>query len=542
MLKRVSPKNLELLKKDYLEVTINQLTVKDIYVRDRVCWCRCICTCGVEKEFRLSDVLRNRNKSCGCANSSEVMSNRHKQFWKDNPDKLSERAAKYSQWCKDNPDKLLEKSQKTAKYYEDHPELRDHIGSIVSSWYKNNPDKVKEKCSKFSKWCENNKDKVKAISFAVKEAHQKRRKESITSDVLSVIHPDDVDKLVNGDFHSRSDHIRSKCPICGNYDDHPVQYIISFKKKLLRDHLPMCNACHSSYTTSMTEQEIADYISTIYSGECIRNSRNIISPLELDLYYPEKKIAVEFNGLYWHSDKFKENNYHFNKFKLCRENNIRLISIFEQDWLYKQDRVKEILDDAFKLHTKISARKCIVSLISSEDRRRFIDKYHFDGDSYQTTISYGLFYSNELVSVMSFGKLRGQNKLRSRNGYYELVRFVTKSSYTVVGGASKLFKHFIRDYNPEYILCYSDNDFFTGEVYLNLGFTSISLGERLIDYQWCNCHEALSRYACMPFKLLNKYPQYKDVNIEGSKERFIMEDLGYFRVYRCGNSIWEWKR
>ena len=94
-------------------------------------------------------------------------------------------------------------------------------------------------------------------------------------------------------------------------------------------------------------QEIADYISTFYSGECIRNARNIISPFELDLYYPEKKIAIEFNGDYWHSEKFKDSEYHRNKYIKCCENDIHLVSVFESDWLNNKSFVKDAIMRAF---------------------------------------------------------------------------------------------------------------------------------------------------------------------------------------------------
>ena len=124
---------------------------------------------------------------------------------------------------------------------------------------------------------------------------------------------------------------------------------------------------------------------------------------------------------------------------------------------------------------------------------------------------------------------------------YELVRFCTKDNYKIIGGASKLFSHFINEYKPEYILCYSDNDFFSGDVYNKLGFTLKTLGEKSIDYQWCTIDKTLSRYQCMPYKLLQKYLEYSNISINGSKEDYIMNDLGYNKIYRCGNSTWEWK-
>lgn len=105
----------------------------------------------------------------------------------------------------------------------------------------------------------------------------------------------------------------------------------------------LCSQCHSSLTASKQEQEIAEFISTFYNGECVRNSREVISPLELDIYYPEKKIAVEFNGDYWHSDEHKCDNYHYNKFIICKQHGITLVSIFEKYWKSDKCAIKTTL-------------------------------------------------------------------------------------------------------------------------------------------------------------------------------------------------------
>lgn len=535
----INVKNIEAVQQYYLNKEFHQLTVIEVYVKSNSCWCTCKCTCGNTCTFKLTNVKRGRNKSCGCAISKEVMSAKQKKFWKDHPDKSAERSIKYSKWCKENPSKVKSKSDKVSLFYKEHPEVAADNGKKISEWYKNNPDKVKERSNRFSKWCKDNQNIVdEKISTAVKMLHRKNRIASITDEILNIVHPDDREDLIKGDFHTRSKWVRSKCPVCGEYDYHPVSNVISYTKSAIKK-LPLCKNCQSEYTSSRPEQDICDYISTFYNGECVKNARDVIYPLELDLYYPEKRIAIEYNGLYWHDDKHKTYDYHLNKFKMCKEIGIRLISVFEQDWMFKNDKVCKLIKDAFSQKQKIYARSCEVVNIDKNIRSEFVNKYHFDGDSYQGIISYGLFYNSELVSVMSFGKLRGQNSLRSNDGYYELVRLVSKDNLYIVGGASKLLKHFIKEYNPKYILCYSDNDFFMGNVYMKLGFTLKSLGEKSIDYQWCNCNEVLSRQQCMPCKLLKKFPQYANTAIDGSKEKYIMEDMGYHRVYRCGNSIWE---
>lgn len=142
--------------------------------------------------------------------------------------------------------------------------------------------------------------------------------------------------------------IRIKCPACNEYHYHLFTNVfVSSRQDLKYGHAPMCEDCRCSFTSSYAEQEIVDYISTFYFGECVRNARNIISPLELDIYYHEKKIAIEFNGDYWHSEKFKDSEYHRNKYIKRCETDVRLISVFESDWLNNNDFVKDIIERAF---------------------------------------------------------------------------------------------------------------------------------------------------------------------------------------------------
>ena len=153
--------------------------------------------------------------------------------------------------------------------------------------------------------------------------------------------------------------------------------------------------------------------------------------------------------------------------------------------------------------------------------------------------SYGLFFNNKLVSCISFGKLRGQDSLRNKEGYYELVRYATLPHLIIIGGLSKMLKCFITQFNPKKIICYSDNDYFSGNSYSKVGFSLVSRGRSAIDYNWVKDDIVLSRQQCMVHRLLKNYPQYSNIEIDGSKETYIMNDLNFYRIFRCGNSKWE---
>lgn len=169
---KVIPKNLGLLKQAYLHTTVNNLTINDIYIKGHSCWCKCTCTCGKEVDFKLTSVIRSRNKSCGCAVSPEAASERSKAFWKNHPEKLVARANKYHEWCVNNPDKVKEKSDKMSEFYKAHPEVADSNGKKVSEWYKSNPDKVALKASNFSLWCRENPEIVASIGDKVRQWHR----------------------------------------------------------------------------------------------------------------------------------------------------------------------------------------------------------------------------------------------------------------------------------------------------------------------------------------------------------------------------------
>lgn len=99
-------------------------------------------------------------------------------------------------------------------------------------------------------------------------------------------------------------------------------------------------------SNSNIEQEIYTYIRQIYTGPLKKNNRNIIYPFELDYYFPELNLAIEINGTYWHSNLFKDKDYHFNKSLLCKNKNIRLIHIYEFEWINQQDYIKSVIYNA----------------------------------------------------------------------------------------------------------------------------------------------------------------------------------------------------
>ena len=218
--------------------------------------------------------------------------------------------------------------------------MKEHRANTL----KDNPDIMHRVSDKLKQRYIDNHDERKALSDRVKKWYDENTDHSYLEKFRDIIHEDDYSYSLSHPVK----HIRTKCPVCNEYHYHLFNDVFVNSRHCLKyGHAPMCEDCRCSFTSSYAEQEIADYISTFYSGELVRNSRDIISPLELDLYYPEKKIAVEFNGDYWHSEKFKDRNYHRNKYIKCCENDIHLISVFESDWLDNKSFVKDAIMRAF---------------------------------------------------------------------------------------------------------------------------------------------------------------------------------------------------
>lgn len=228
---------------------------------------------------------------------------------------------------------------------------------------------------------------------------------------------------------------------------------------------------------SSYEEDIIDYLKSLGIENIIHGSRKILTNnLELDIYLPDYNIGIEFNGTYWHSDAFLNKDYHQNKSKLAADLGIRLIHIYEYDWLNPQKQLifKSIIKSACnKIKNKIYARNCIVKKLKSSELRSFCDKNHIQGYR-NAKITYGLFYNNELVQMMSFS--------HHKKYEWELIRSCTKLDTQIVGGVNKLFKAFVKDEKPNQIFSYCDFNLFNGISYEKLRMQYLGLTAPNLHY------------------------------------------------------------
>lgn len=235
----------------------------------------------------------------------------------------------------------------------------------------------------------------------------------------------------------------------------------------IRSNTPLCTICYPiSVNRSIKENEIFEFIQSIYSGEVVKSYRN---KLEIDIFLPELKLGFEFNGIHWHSDKFTDKNYHYKKSRYFEELGIRIFHIWEDDWIQKKDIVRSMISNKIKstpIH--LFARKCDVRLISDEKLvKDFLNSNHIQG-YVKSDYKVGLFYNCELVGLMTFDKFEGRKKMSENE--WNLNRFCNKLNINIVGGASKLLNYFIKNIKPSRIISYADVDWSYGDLYLKLGF------------------------------------------------------------------------
>ena len=271
-----------------------------------------------------------------------------------------------------------------------------------------------------------------------------------------------------------------------------------------------------------------------YKIPYISNCRDIISPYELDIYIPSHKLAIECNGVYWHSTKVKSQYSHNKKFKLCRDVGIQLITIWE-DWIAnKPEIVKSLLLSKLGVITnRIYARKCKILEVDYQTTSKFLNGNHIQGKC-QPGTNIGLFYNDELVSVMCFNKRSKLSGPKTNSDGTELIRFCNKLNTIVVGGASRLLKYYISHYHPTQIISFSSNDISNGGLYKTLGFVS---DNEAIGYWYIG--PDMIRYHRSSFskdQLIKKglAPADKSTWTESQ----IMENLPYLKIYDSGTTRW----
>lgn len=290
--------------------------------------------------------------------------------------------------------------------------------------------------------------------------------------------------------------------------------------------------------------ELYDELKSLIDEDSIKiHDKTVLKNLnqELDFYIPEKQLAIEFNGSYWHSQILKDPKYHQNKSLECLNAGVRLIHIFEYEWIQDETRekIKQLLRNALSSNIKtVYARKCYIKEIDTDIEKEFLNSYHLQGYA-SSSIKYGLYsqQDDELLSIMTFGASRFNNQYQ-----YELIRYCNKPEIRVIGGAEKLFKRFIKDHNPEQIISYCSLSKFSGGVYSRLGFNRADRFITEPNYVWVPCNFSNDKTVLTRYQTQIKKLKDQGLEIYGHTEDEIMQNRGYFKIYDSGNMRFVWTR
>jgi hypothetical protein len=389
----------------------------------------------------------------------------------------------------------------------------------------------------------NNRDKSKITSILKYGVDNPSKSIDVINKIHNIINDNFKEKYSNLlNINSNDIKINNHFVIIKNYckihNDFEISKSLLYSRLIFNKHENICTKCNPiSENASILENEIRDFINNkLNIKTIIKNIPILKNKQEIDIYLPDYKLGIEFNGLYWHSELFKDKNYHLNKTVECEKQGIQLLHIFEDEWIHKKEIIKSIIKSKLGIiENKIFARKCQIKEINDNELiHSFLDNNHLQG-FVGSNIKIGLFYNNELVSIMTFEKMRiGLGNHENNKNYYNLNRFCNKLNTKITGGASKLLKYFINTYQPENIISFADRRYSQGNLYKQLGFQLISVNEP--TYTYFNINEKLRQHRFNFRKgniiKLKNYDKNKSIS-----ENIL--DNKIYKIYDCGNMKFE---
>jgi hypothetical protein len=275
------------------------------------------------------------------------------------------------------------------------------------------------------------------------------------------------------------------------------------------------------------EQQVRTWVEAI-TNEAFPPNHRLLAGKEVDMYSEELKLGVEYCGLFWHTEDSptpRTRNYHKDKQTALAKQGVRLITIFEDEWLTREAQVKNFLRSALgKNDHTVYARKCSVQEITKKQAAAFLDAHHIQGSNTLAKTCAGLFHEETLLAVMTFGT-------HHRGGAVVVLdRFAVAANHNIPGGASKLFKFLLRLTNTAKVISWSDNRWSVGNVYEKLGFTKESTLPP--DYSYVDFKN--------PSKRISKQSQRKSAvdcpEDLTEKEFAVSKDL--HRIWDCGKVRW----
>lgn len=472
------------------------------------------CSCG--KNISIDEKWLRYKESCGDKSCKSKLRRRFRSLSRSEIiDMCKEKKSTYSDKVFSNQSNLQELKNLTSFLPDDSP--------IKERWYYvsnslKSPVPCPNECGEKAKYhkrivcC----SKKCSQEYAIKRSEHRKVEykknycwESILPDGYSFI--DHVDKKIKK-FHHH------KCDEEFEINEHTAG------RRIARGH-EVCSICNPiSYNKSYPEDQIFEYITGLLSEntDILRNYKSLLRNKEVDIVIPSLKLCLEFNGLYWHSEKFRDNKYHINKYNECKSLGYDVINIWSNHWQSKKEIVESIIDVRLgKNNTSIGARNCELREVSSEEAAFFFNTNHIQGFA-GAGIYLGLYFKGKLVQCMSF---------KNHGSYWEISRLATSLNKQIIGGSKRLYTNFVRDNRPSKVISYCDLSYFLGHVYETLGMTLSHVTRP--GYLYCNSSgKTLSRQQCQKHKLIR---MGYDANMT---EADIMKKRGYFRVFNVGNACY----
>ena len=317
-------------------------------------------------------------------------------------------------------------------------------------------------------------------------------------------------RMIHGDKYdySKTKYLSAKDKVCIICPEHGEFW------QEASSHISGCGCPKCNHIISKAEIEIAEYVRSLYDGEVITNNRNMLTGhKELDIYIPSLKIAFEYDGMIWHSDRFRiDSNYHLDKTEECLKQGIKLYHVFEYEWINKREIVKRKIEQilGFVNDENNILNECNIMEINEEIAKDFNEKNNLQGH-FASSLYIGGFYNGKLVSVISLS--------RENDNEWRLTRLTYNTNNDTI--IKKSMNYFIDKYKPHKIEAFDDRRWVviqTDSIYNRLGFDFAEILPP--DYGYT--------------KGQNDY-----INKEKLKDCHLSND--YYRIYDCGQYKYEWK-
>ncbi len=396
----------------------------------------------------------------------------------DNVSKLEDIKLKKESSCIFNEENFIEKRKNImmSKYGNDHNMRVQYL-------------KDKTQKTNLERYGEITPSKSKNVIDKIRQSNIYKNNQRILNEDRNIIDIDNNDRI-----------FKILCNDCNEKYD--ITYSLYYKRR--ESKTTICTNCNPiNKNVSGKEISLKNYIKEVYDGEVIENFR--LNNLEIDIYLPELKIGFEFNGIYYHSELHKTKNYHKNKNDMFLENNIKVYHIWEDEWDFKRDIVKSMISSKLNIiNNRIHARKCEIKYIDNITTKEFLNYNHLQGTTI-SSIRIGLYYDNELVSLICF--------MKKKNDHYDLIRFVNKINIIVNGSFTKLLNFFIKNHSNK-IYTFSDNSYSDGGLYKKNGF--------IVD-----------EYLKVDYKYVINNIRYHKFNYRKNNDNLL-------KIYDCGKIKWKY--